>query len=67
MRTFSGKFYYDQKPLIASHMEFLLQKAYSSVDEKLSLLCANQLNLSICGDYVFLAIKPLRSGGRGKA
>jgi len=28
MRTFRGKFYFDQIPLIASHMEFLLQKAY---------------------------------------
>jgi hypothetical protein len=38
MRTFSGKFYYDQIPLIASHMEFLLQKAYYTVKEKNTLL-----------------------------
>ena len=25
MRTFRGKFYYDKKPLIASHVELLLQ------------------------------------------
>jgi len=38
MRTFSGMFYYDQKPLIESHMEFLLQKAYYTVKEKTILL-----------------------------
>jgi len=27
MRTFRDRCYYDQKPLIVSHMEFLLQKA----------------------------------------
>jgi hypothetical protein len=46
MRDFSVKFYYNQKPLIASHMEFLLQKAYFKHNEKLYSLCANQLSLS---------------------
>jgi hypothetical protein len=46
MRTFGGKFYYDQKPLIASRMEFLLQKAYCTVNEKPVLFCKNQLSLS---------------------
>jgi hypothetical protein len=36
-RTFSGRFYYDQKPRIASYMEFLLQKAYT-IQEKTILL-----------------------------
>jgi hypothetical protein len=35
MRTFGGKFYYDQKPLIVSRMEFLLQEAYFTDNEKL--------------------------------
>jgi len=38
MRTFTGKFYYDPKPLIASHMEFLLQKAYFTHKEKIIVL-----------------------------
>jgi len=46
MRTFSGKFYYDQKPQIVSHMEFLLQNAYYTAKEKTFVLCKNQLSLS---------------------
>jgi hypothetical protein len=37
MRTFRDRFYYDQKPQITSHMEFLLQKAYA-IQEKPILL-----------------------------
>jgi hypothetical protein len=38
MRTYNSKFYYDQKPQIASRMEFLLQKAYYAVKEKTIVL-----------------------------
>jgi hypothetical protein len=44
MRTFSGKFYFDQISLIASHMEFLLQKAYFAVEE--TYLNYAQINLA---------------------
>jgi hypothetical protein len=34
MRTYSSTFYFDQILLIATHTEFLLQKAYYAVNEK---------------------------------
>jgi len=45
MRTFRGKYDFDQIPLIASHMELLLQNLFT-VKEKPILFCTNQIGLS---------------------
>jgi len=65
MRTFSGKFYFDQIPLIASHMEFLLQSLlYGS---KKAILILNKSNRFVkeifcqCFDLLLLSFVGLIS------
>ena len=56
MRTFCGKFYFDRIPLIASYMEFLLEKAYYVFEEIPPKLCTNRLSLlSVLSTYLSIA------------